>query len=854
MATGTPSSTVTSPGAEASDDARGMVMPLSTPATPLDPSTMDPAIQTAPKDGHVSGQDDGMDSPQNLASNQMQLEAELRQIRATLSSMAEKQAELEAREKEFDEPPFALTDEHRFALQHRRYHADSDDSDDDDYTQFDQRRRQMERVFVRELKILKREKDMIQSIRSLRRDRDILLEKERDWERERLALEKIQKQQSAAAVAATRPSGEDTQPRPGDDAASAATQTEEDTATDQAEEPEATTQAPPVYAVPKLNYVEWHVFKAIRDNAEHDSYAIDVLKGEPVVTFDYSSYWRPKKLRQNRGKVEETMKSKTASSARQKQLIVPERIRIHSYPILKILDGISSESLSSSGDPIVMIRPFKFLVYYEEQIRHKFHELEAKFGDHDGAAADASVAAASPVVDPSENTDAPDAENIEISVRRASTIGPEAQNEEWPDKPTIDEDDITTSAVAYEHLKCLVEFMDTEIQPKVKSLAGGDCKTVSFNDLWYLFKPGDEVLDQSRKQAYRVLEVTSVCHKVIPPWRNYLDKSSAKSEETPVRLHCVYVDFDGKVLGPVSRLFEIPRFDGERAITSLEVYPLRFAKTDGGGAFRQRLIDRGRMFLDVAGVKHMHYNGLTLNARDEVDSQVVVDFEEAFLAKDNSDWRPDVEELIGQSKLSKDDDEKCRAECCRGENIHDDDDAETKRSRDYMGSLIPEDRNGEPSVAIYTRSLEGKNTLADDELLITTYRVFGFVLRSRKWGKQTSLFESCIPYVYTDTFIAELDLTYLSQIKPVGRRHSNAEAGDVDEKSQKEKDPDEGKTAFDQLVLPPGHKEMVLSLIAQHYRDKESGNTDTDQVDIVRGKGRCRVFTPPGCSLPSWAC
>jgi hypothetical protein len=45
------------------------------------------------------------------------------------------------------------------------------------------------------------------------------------------------------------------------------------------------------------------------------------------------------------------------------------------------------------------------------------------------------------------------------------------------------------------------------------------------------------------------------------------------------------------------------------------------------------------------------------------------------------------------------------------------------------------------------------------------------------------------------------------------------------------------ETVFDQLVLPPGHKEMVLSLIAQHYRDKESGTADTEQVDIVRGKG-----------------
>lgn len=45
------------------------------------------------------------------------------------------------------------------------------------------------------------------------------------------------------------------------------------------------------------------------------------------------------------------------------------------------------------------------------------------------------------------------------------------------------------------------------------------------------------------------------------------------------------------------------------------------------------------------------------------------------------------------------------------------------------------------------------------------------------------------------------------------------------------------ETPFDKLVLPPGHKQMVQSLIAQHFRDKESGGSRNEQVDFVRGKG-----------------
>jgi hypothetical protein len=43
------------------------------------------------------------------------------------------------------------------------------------------------------------------------------------------------------------------------------------------------------------------------------------------------------------------------------------------------------------------------------------------------------------------------------------------------------------------------------------------------------------------------------------------------------------------------------------------------------------------------------------------------------------------------------------------------------------------------------------------------------------------------------------------------------------------------KPAFDELVLPEGHKDLILSLVTQHFRNKETSHTD--QVDIIRGKG-----------------
>lgn len=48
---------------------------------------------------------------------------------------------------------------------------------------------------------------------------------------------------------------------------------------------------------------------------------------------------------------------------------------------------------------------------------------------------------------------------------------------------------------------------------------------------------------------------------------------------------------------------------------------------------------------------------------------------------------------------------------------------------------------------------------------------------------------------------------------------------------------DHGRGAFaGQLVLPAGHKKMIVSLISQHIRNNPLAQ-DSEQVDIVRGKG-----------------
>lgn len=77
--------------------------------------------------------------------------------------------------------------------------------------------------------------------------------------------------------------------------------------------------------------------------------------------------------------------------------------------------------------------------------------------------------------------------------------------------------------------------------------------------------------------------------------------------------------------------------------------------------------------------------------------------------------------------------------------------------------------------------------------------------------------------------IANLDLDNLAEIEHSSEQDTETADDDLDEDSQ---------GAFGQLVLPTDHKKMVLSLISQHFRSKESKENKDEQLDIVRGKGK----------------
>ncbi|RYP59350.1 hypothetical protein DL769_008569 [Monosporascus sp. CRB-8-3] len=641
----------------------------------------------------------------------------------------------------------------------------------------------------------------------------------------------------------------------------------------------------------QLNYVSWETFQRLRK--KESPFAIDVLVGEPEpkvapVLPRMLQPTTPTRARQaaqaaqakEGGAVPITktptipiamppnhaQRSKmTGKPVARGQAPLPERIRINSPAIIKLLDKISEmgdedKSQSEVPNPVLMMQPFRALVYYKDEIRNWKARLEAEVKEPVRAKAPEPEAESGKEMEPEDN-DRPDAASQDGDTSKPkSDAGSEPEKQPAEDEKQSDLDPILNTKKAVDDVTCLVEFIDNELEGRIAYLASNDCQRVAFSDIWLLFKPGDFVLSKDGKQAYRVINAEYSKHSMkLPSPRDFwMYGAKARLEDFPIKIRCVYVDFDGEQLGPVLQTFSFHRFEGEKNVRSLDIIPLRLA--ENANKLQETLIKRGSTFIEACGTgRHgipMHYSGLTLDTKEEVDSQVVIDFEEAFAVHDGNsrnakrtgltseqvileilgqhvmedikekgkdlivlqdldamalNWKPVIKDIDPQGDEVEDgEDLNCIPECCTNEIVHDDTYVEHRRSNEFIHDQFREQGTG--SLAISSRplkeSMEDNDFIRDSERLIVTYRVFGFIMRSRKWGGFAARVHDLSVLIKPS---AQLDLTYLGPAK--------------------------GENTFDLLVLPPGHRTMVESLVTQHYLDKASASDETYEMDIVHGKG-----------------
>ena len=471
---------------------------------------------------------------------------------------------------------------------------------------------------------------------------------------------------------------------------------------------------------------------------ENSEYAIEVLKGEP-------EYHRPKKDSEKPDK--KTIKIRNPKSESQpyadvKSSVhlaapsrVPERIRINSSWILNALTAMD-RTVDATG-PMVMLRPYKFLVHYESHIRDLVHVLRSHV-DKLGTTAS----------------------------QHQSETTLESHSAPTPHELSMASQDTTHRQKTLQHMKCLVEFIDRYIKPTIDRIESNADGKIQFSDLWYIFRPGDDILMPLRHPRGKVSfdavitapEMFQSRYNMI--WRvtgtgggrmNLANAHSrnASLKTNPFKVNCYYIDFDGKFFCPTVHTFSIMPFKGERDITSLDFFPFRFLQ-EAQNTMKKHLDKGNETFKKITTFTHYYYVGPTLVVQpcgcpvqneplhqEHVESEIIVDFKTTLIK--HPSWRPkpfvwqappaERRELQERNPVRYwSDRAKGKLGYAEHDHVYDDNYIDNEAAMIFRNS----EQIFEP---IPSGWLINESMVPEKDLILMPGRVFAFVLRTRTFGK-----------------------------------------------------------------------------------------------------------------------
>ncbi|KAI0451128.1 hypothetical protein F5B21DRAFT_392539 [Xylaria acuta] len=571
-----------------------------------------------------------------------------------------------------------------------------------------------------------------------------------------------------------------------------------------------------------------------RFSEDEDIYALDVLVAGGDLMDDIHREMVTRRAKTRSGKRGGGQVQIPKASIRPKEGGWIQRMRIQSEPIISHLSKAVGESWPKST-PVTFRRPFMVLIYFHDKMKEALAELESKWADE---------------------------ERHELEEKAVPKARKKADKADKADEDGVDDNDddgeptdpIADSVEALRDMRCYVKFIDDEILPLSKRFDGTDRKRVRFDDLWLLFNVGDLVWASAAMTSAAPGSRTAGMYQ--PLWRIYtlntttdafkypkLDSAEKprrpnddesddedSSADNKFKIWAYYIDHDGVSYGAVKHGFTIPRYSGEREITDLPCYPIRF--DENSETHIKELTAQGEKFKLYLETNHLTYDGWTLISTPDgepmdgkpdafgtqrrlqpeyIDSHVIVDLAEAF--HDMADWKPtfhkpsiypDVWSRVTddfpifiwsneeRSKLiSKSDDE-----------VEQTADGVTMWERkDWLEKDKFLKASGKQSLGFNAQSTP---VLGPEHYALLPRRLFAYVLKDRK-------------VVCVD--IKNLELT-------------SAKAG-----------------VFDTLKIDKRYKAMVKGLVSSHFAKKKLERTHfgasrarSQSQDIIQGKGRGLVI------------
>ncbi|KAK7755498.1 hypothetical protein SLS62_002430 [Diatrype stigma] len=621
--------------------------------------------------------------------------------------------------------------------------------------------------------------------------------------------------------------------------------------------------------IPEVRKVNFEHFKNRYDDEEPE-YAIDVLVAGPniqaqirreqaarrkeelarlrqsyMLGFGFMDRNNAPSYRKDIGKDHEdkSKKERKAEVAHPAEAQI-QRVRVQSQPVLGHLTSLLKETERRST-PRTFVRPFKALVYFQPQMKKILSTLEEKWADVEDLEDYGAV----------KGGETPeDLEVVEDPVVKTSSSGddkatPEEDDEDDSDTESLqsvdsnaeDIDTIMDSPEALRDMRCYVDFVEKELMPLHRQYDGSSAQKVKFDDLWNLFRVGDLIYMPAANEAGgRYHEMWRIYRTECPEpetsypdsgWEFFADELQV-SEGKSFNIFAYYIDHDGTSFGAVRHKFELASFPGERAIDSLEVFPVRYREDHEN--FLSSLSAQGRDFRKFLhpNERHLAYNAWTLTRnppfdtkeadeeilRDDnreamrhavfVESDVIVDMTEAYHA--NPDWRPSFHKLSVSKSI------RCNAE----------DDAMPIQtwfdgSRAKMAFSSPEIIQTDDGVEMWQRR---ENLNADTFLRQRTkgtrmHETNPNVLDLREREDLPLLPKRMFAYALRERRFVPVNIKFL---QPIRREQG----------------------VFESLKILKDYKDIVRGLVVSHFQKKALERryadvpTEGPGQDLIQGKGR----------------
>ncbi|KAI1616221.1 hypothetical protein EDD36DRAFT_461111 [Exophiala viscosa] len=555
--------------------------------------------------------------------------------------------------------------------------------------------------------------------------------------------------------------------------------------------------------IPQLCERTWSDFMN-KHTGEKIEYALEILADDPEYYYQKSPTAKPdKRYGESRGAVavaDSKIDPKTSKLA-DGERPVPNRIRINSTLILKTLKNLD-EHIDATG-PMVMMRPFKFLVHYELQIKDSIRVME-------------------------QQLDVPETNTTSNGSRNGTFYAPLSMTREVlglsKEKETQEE--------TLQHMRCLADFMDRYVKPTVSRAEGTSNGKIQFKDLWYIFKPGVDIHIPLRAQDTSVtVDAMGITPETFQSRYNRLwrvtgtsggrrnlsaaQTRNASLKSNAFKVDCYYIDFHGRYFCPTVHTFEIAPFKGDRDIASLDFYPARYMEISQQQQTLEEHVEKGKVIFDAMAhsFTHFFYSGPTLmvhpcgcpirdgpTIQEHIESEVIVDFKMAL--RKHPSWQPQPElwkdPVIERRELQETfpvqywtDHGKTKLESTEYDQVYNDYFIDRERSTIF--------KNNEQIFApVPIGWSSNESMIPEKDILLLPSCVFAYVLRTR-------------------TF-APLWLAALQPIKAKSEGLNNLQLKD---------------NTF---------KDTLRALVNTHFMQKLTQHSPNFEYDIVRGKGRGLVI------------